>query len=135
MTRHKFLALSLLATTAFAAAIGPVGKRYVYKTVAGRELHLWVRVPDDPTTGNSLPAIVFIHGGGWVGGGPSGFGPQSEYLSSRGMVAVQIEYRLLKADTTDPPLACIQDAKSAMRWVRKHAADFGIDRRRIAASG
>jgi acetyl esterase/lipase len=51
------------------------------------------------------------------------------------MVAIQIEYRLLKGGTTDPPAVCIQDAKSAMRWVRKRAAQFGIDPNRIAAGG
>ena len=85
--RRKLLGLFLVTTSAV-AAVNPVGTRYVYKTVGDRELHLWVRTPDGAAPGTSRPAIVFIHGGGWVGGGPGAFAPQSDYLASRGMVAV-----------------------------------------------
>src|SRR4051812_18490327 len=87
-----------------------VGEPHVYKKVDGRELTLWVVRPDAGAEKKARPAIVFFHGGGWVGGSPSLFNRHAEYFASRGMVAVQVEYRLLKKGG-EPPTVCIQDAK------------------------
>ena len=111
----------------------PAGTPHVYKRVDGRELKLYV-VPA-AGEGTRRPAIVLFHGGGWVGGTPAQFNHQAEYLASRGVTAVLVQYRLLARDTNDPPTVCVQDAKSAMRWVRGHAAELGIDPARIAAGG
>jgi len=110
----------------------PAGIVHTYKRAGGRELRLWVQ---EPVTGESRPAIVFFHGGGWVGGAPTAFDRQAQHLVRRGMVAVLVEYRLLDRQTNDPPVVCIRDARSAMRWVRGHAAGLRIDPQRIAASG
>jgi acetyl esterase len=117
------------------AAEPPAGEPSVYKRVAGRELKLFIVKPDDWKAADQRPAIVFFHGGGWVGGAPTQFNQPSRYLAARGMVCVQVEYRLLESKTTEPPLVCVQDAKSAMRWVRAHAPELGIDPQRIAAGG
>lgn len=130
------LSLLVLAPVLSAqAAKMPVGTPHVYKTVAGRELKLYVLSPKAGPGNQRRPAIVFFHGGGWVGGAPSQFNDMSEHFASRGMVAVQVEYRLLDKKKPDPPLVCVQDAKSAMRWVRAHAAELGIDPNRIASGG
>lgn len=114
----------------------PIGQRYIYKVVDGRELHLWVVEPTDQSNRSARPAIVFYHGGGLVSGGPNQFNYESEYLASRGMVAVQVEYRLLpEADKSIFPTICIEDAKSAMRWVKAHAQELGVDTNHIAAAG
>lgn len=81
------------------------------------------------------PAIVFYNGGGWVKGDSGQFKSQSEYLATRGMVGVCVEYRVTPKDDKGPPVVCCNDAKSAMRWVRSHATELGIDPERIAASG
>jgi acetyl esterase/lipase len=133
------LILVLLTFSSRAAQPGkkpnlPVGEPVVYKKVAGRELQLYVIQPADWKATDQRPAIVFFHGGGWVAGGPSAFNTQGQYLATRGMVCALVEYRLLR-DPKEPPLVCIQDAKSAMRWVRGHARELGIDPKRIAASG
>ncbi|MCX6895288.1 MAG: alpha/beta hydrolase, partial [Verrucomicrobia bacterium] len=108
----------------------------VYKKVDGRELKLFITKPPGWKAADQRPAIVFFHGGGWVGGGPNSFVMQSEYLATRGMVCVEVDYRLLsKTKPEEPPLVCVQDAKSAMRWVRAHAKELGIDPKRIAAGG
>jgi acetyl esterase len=106
-----------------------------YKRVEGRELKLYIFRPADWKTNDLRPAIVFFHGGGWVGGAPSSFIRQSEYFASRGLVCITVEYRLLPSDSKIPPIMCIQDARSAMRWVRGHAAELGIDPQRIASAG
>ena len=125
--------LAALATRVDAAP--PEGQAHVYKKVGERELKLYVTKPDDWKSGDTRPAIVFYHGGGWVGGTPGQFTEHSKYLASRGMVAIQVEYRLLGRKSNDPPTTCVHDAKSAMRWVRSRAEELGIDPERIASAG
>ena len=116
-------------------AAPPVGEEHVYKTVGERDLRLYVTTPEDRQAGDPRPAIVFFHGGGWVGGAPGQFTEHSKYLATRGVVCIQVEYRLLARDANEPPLTCVQDAKSAMRWVRSRADELGIDPERIGSGG
>ena len=117
-------------------AAEPVGEASVYKSVEGRDLRLWVVKPAGWQAGDKRPAIVFFHGGGWVGGAPTQFNEHCQLLASKGMVCIQVEYRLIPKKTEDAtPTRCIQDAKTAMRWVRGHAAELGIDPDRIAVGG
>ncbi len=125
----------VLLLSASASAATPVGEKHIYKTVADRELKLFVTKPKDWKKTDRRPAIVFFHGGGWVGGAPGQFTEHSKYLASRGMVCVQVEYRLLDRKKNDPPTQCVRDAKSAMRWVRARADELGIDAARIASGG
>ncbi|MEY4384858.1 MAG: Arylsulfatase [Verrucomicrobiota bacterium] len=127
--------LQALASTAAAPAAGFTSETLVYKNVGDRELHLYVEKPADWKATDQRPAIVFFFGGGWVSGKPTQFQSQSEYLTTRGMVGVRVEYRVLPKDDKGPPVICCQDAKSAMRWVRSHAAELGIDPHLIAAAG
>src|SRR5262249_55498712 len=80
------------------------------------------------------PAIVFFFGGGWTNGSPNQFLPQAEYLAGRGMVAARADYRVKSRHNVTPD-KCVEDAKSAVRWLRQNAAKLGIDPDRIAASG
>lgn len=106
----------------------------VYKTVGDVSLKLHVFNPDGHKTSDKRPAIVFFHGGGWSGGKPNQFFPHSEYLASRGMVAISVEYRLKTRHNTTPKES-LKDAKSAMRWVREHSAELGVDPSQILAGG
>jgi acetyl esterase len=133
---------SAITTTAVCAVVGvpvqaaePIAEARIYKKIEGRELRLYIVKPADWKPSDTRPAIVFFHGGGWVGGEPSQFNEQSRYLAGRGMVCFQAEYRLLNKANLEPPLVCVRDAKSAVRWVRSHAKDLGVDRDRIAAGG
>ncbi|WP_395748075.1 alpha/beta hydrolase [Prosthecobacter sp.] len=127
----RFLLLfSLLALIARAEPI-----THVYKKVGERELKLTIVNPPDWKASDQRPAMVFFHGGGWVGGKPTQFTEHSDYLATRGMVCVQVEYRLIKKGDAGPPIDCVHDAKSAMRWVRARAAELGIDPKRIGAGG
>ena len=107
----------------------------IYKKAGERELKLTIVNPPDWKAQDQRPALVFFHGGGWVGGGPTQFTQHSDYLATRGMVCIQVEYRLIAKGDQGPPIDCVHDAKSAMRWVRGHAAELGIDPHRIAAGG
>jgi len=123
-----------LAVASSRAAETPIGQARVYKKVGDRELHLFVVNPEDWKSADRGPALVFFHGGGWVGGVPSQFNDQAAYLTRRGMVCIQVEYRLVK-DVPGAPTNCVHDARSAMRWVRAHAGELGIDPARIGAGG
>ncbi|PQO34373.1 alpha/beta hydrolase [Bremerella cremea] len=130
------LTLTLVfAVVSLLSAAKPSGQEQVYKEVDGRKLKLYVTKPDGWQKTDNRPAVVFFHGGGWVGGAPGQFTEHSKYLAERGMVAIQVEYRLLDRKSNDPPTQCVEDALDAMRWVRSHATDLGIDPNRIAAAG
>lgn len=110
-------------------------ERQTYKLVGGRELSVYVLKPTPGASTQPAAAAVFFHGGAWISGGPQAFARQAQYLTERGMVTVLVEYRLLSRETKEPPTAPIQDAKSAVRWVRAHAAKLGVDPARIVAVG
>lgn len=128
--------LSAFCTQAAEAKAKPafLGETHLYKQVEGRDLRLLVIKPPDWKATDQRPALVLFHGGGWTGGTPTQFNDQATYLAQRGLVCVQVEYRLLK-DIPGPPTNCVRDAKSAMRWVRSHAAELGVDFNRIGAGG
>ena len=105
-----------------------------YKTIDNTELSLHIFSPPNHTKGDASPAIVFFFGGGWNSGTPEQFYPQSAYLAERGMVAIAAEYRTKNSHEATPK-DCVADAKSAMRWMRSHAADLGIDSQKIVAGG
>jgi acetyl esterase/lipase len=127
---------ALLASHLAAAdAAAPLGEARVYKTVGNRDLKLHIVRPDGWKATDRRSAIVFFHGGGWVNGKPTQFNDHSVYFASRGLVCIQVEYRLVKGTDKAPPLVCIQDARSSMRWVRSHAEELGINRARIASAG
>ena len=124
-----------LAIALFPLLPGAVAEPVVFKKVGGRELKLHLEKPANWKATDRRPAIVFYFGGGWVGGTAEQFRKQSEYLATRGMVGIRVEYRTIPKGDKGPPLVCCADAKSAMRYVRTHAAELGVDPARIAAAG
>jgi acetyl esterase/lipase len=89
--------------------------------------------------GKPLPAIVVIHGGGWVEGDKSSFGSRRhgvpgniEDFAALGFVAVTINYRL---SGEAPFPAALEDCRCAVRWLRAHAREYNIDPKHIGAYG
>jgi acetyl esterase/lipase len=105
-----------------------------YKTIGAVTLSVSIFNPPGHTAATPKPGIVFFHGGGFNVGAPSNFYAQAQYLASRGMVAISVEYRIRTRHQTTQHEA-IMDAFSAMRWVRQHTADLGLDPKRIAVAG
>lgn len=107
----------------------------VYKTLGDVELKIWTYKPDGhDASKDKRPAVVFFFGGGWKAGTPAQFEKHCQYLAARGIFAATADYRVasrhgVKAD------ACVEDAKSAVRWLRANSADLGIDPDRICAAG
>jgi acetyl esterase/lipase len=127
-----------LASQAFAAddSIGSGGrvKTFVYKTTKQADLEIVIHYPPGWKVTDRRPAIVFYFGGGWNAGKLSQFEPQAKVLAERGLVAAQADYRV-KSRHGVTPESCVEDAKSAVRWLRQNASRLGIDPQRIVASG
>jgi acetyl esterase len=129
------LAPTLLSTQAPPVAPQPTtiegAAPHVYKTLGGVELRLHVFKTPRPAPN---PAIVFFFGGGWTNGAVTQFVPQAKHLAERGMVAIVADYRVFDRHGTTP-FEAMADAKSALRWVRTHSTELGVDSNRIVASG
>ena len=109
-------------------------EQITYKTIGDTELKLHVFNPEGHSKDQSRPAIVFFFGGGWVSGSPGQFYSHCEYLSARGIVAISAEYRVKSRHQTTP-IECVKDGKSAIRWVKKNAAQLGVDPTKVLAGG
>jgi acetyl esterase/lipase len=119
---------------AFGAQWRQPDTQWLYKTVNATELKLHVFTPKGHRPSDKRPAIIFFFGGGWNNGSPGQHYSQCAHLASRGMVAMSAEYRVQSRNQTTPK-ECVEDGKSAIRWVRAYAAELGIDPTRIAAGG
>lgn len=86
------------------------------------------------TSGVPAPALVLIHGGGWVGGTPDAFMLLAAYFAERGLRTFNVTYRLAKPGESGVE-DCLQDCRTAMRYLRAHSAELGIDPHRIAVLG
>ena len=109
-------------------------KEYIYKRTPQGELKVFVDFPPGWSRADTRPAIVFFHGGGWRAGSPQQFAVQAHYLAGRGIVALRAEYRLKNPHGVSPD-KCVEDAKTAMRWVKAHVAELGIDPNKVISSG
>jgi acetyl esterase/lipase len=109
-------------------------KVFTYKKTKQTDLKMQVHFPADWKQGDKRPAIVFFFGGGWTNGDVKQFEPQAAYFASRGMVTARADYRVKSRHDVTPD-QCVEDAKSAVRWVRQNAAMLGVDPDRIVAAG
>lgn len=108
---------------------------------------------------DSRPAVIVIHGGGFVGGSRNNTNSEgfARYFAERGFVAVNIDYRIADDFGTVPrgwfdlieaqglsnkkrsqalalyPAA--RDAKAAARWLHAHAESYSIDTERVTSIG
>ena len=112
----------------------PAPRALVYKQAAGGDLKLWQFPPSGLKPGERRAAVVAIHGGAWRAGSADGFFAHARYFAARGAVGFSVDYRLLRPE--GPTVAdCLADCKSAIRYIRAHAADLGVDPNRIAVLG
>src|SRR5688572_4597250 len=112
-------------------------RQVVYKSVGDAVLTLDVfdppaSAPVAPARGR--PAIVFFFGGGWTHGSPIQFFPECAHFADRGFVAFSADYRIASINRTTP-FESAEDARDAMRWIRAHSRELGIDPTRIVAAG
>lgn len=112
----------------------PVPKVVPFKKTPQGDLSLHLFLPTAPSSETKRSAIVFFFGGGWSVGTPLQFYPECAHFAAKGMVAISADYRIHSAHKTSP-FESVADGKSAIRWVRQHAKELGIDPNRIIAAG
>jgi acetyl esterase/lipase len=109
-------------------------KVVVFKRTPQGDLKLHFYLPEGLKPEDKRPAILFWFGGGFTHGSPTQFYATAEYFASRGLVAACAEYRINSLHGTRIE-KCFEDARSAIRWIKKHAGEFGIDPGKVIASG
>jgi len=96
----------------------------------GRSLKADIFLP--PLEEKSRPAVLFIHGGGWIEGDRSQLRGYGILLARLGFVCMCNSYRLSNESIWP---AQIQDVNCAIRYLRTNATDLGLDPDRIGVSG
>jgi len=82
------------------------------------------------------PAVLVFHGGGLVYGQPLQDAEWAKDIAEQGYVTFLAGYRLFDPVTGEHAWPTqLDDARQAMRWVRAHADEFGVDPERVCAIG
>ena len=109
-----------------------VDRNIPYTKVAGKRLKLDVYRPRQPPD-RPLPAVLQIHGGGWVVGDKREQGiPLLNHLAANGWVGFNANYRLSPGATFPDHLV---DLKQAVAWIRQHGAEYGADPDYLVVTG
>ena len=87
-----------------------------------------------PKGAGPFPALVGVHGGGWVQGARGQFQHWGKYLAARGVALFAVSYRLAKPGQKTFPHA-VQDVLAAIQFVRGNAKEFNIAPDRIGVFG
>ena len=124
--KYPFLRIASSEVPATVQALRAI--TYVQRDARALQLDLYL--PKKRST--RIPGVVFVHGGGWRTGVRANFAPMAIRMAERGYAAATVSYRL-SPEAAYP--AAIHDVKAALRWMRTHAGDYGIDPARIAVAG
>jgi acetyl esterase/lipase len=101
----------------------------VYARPGGKPLHLDLHLPS--SSGQPLPLVVWIHGGGWRSNNRGSF-PVARALVEHGFAVASIDYRLSQHAAFP---AQLHDSKAAVRWLRANADRWSLDPQRFGAWG
>lgn len=118
----------------------PAYKNVVYKTVDGTRLHLDIYLPEKPYAEARLaPVLLFIHGGSWVEASKNNIKRTFRRyvlrtLNRNGFAVVSVDYRLANNGMSHIQHQ-IADCKDAVRWVRFHGKEYGLDAGNIGIWG
>ena len=102
----------------------------VYSTANGYENKLDLYLPREKS--DPRPTLVYIHGGGWVGGSKESSVLRLLPYLQLGMNVVNVEYRLARYSLAP---AAVADCRCALRWVIANAEEHGFDTDRIVVTG
>ncbi|MCF4101073.1 pectinesterase family protein [Gillisia sp. M10.2A] len=102
----------------------------VYKTVSGKDLKADVYIPD--TGAEKYPAVLLIHGGGWLTGSKENQRVMAQHLANNGYVAVTATYRL---GTEARYPAGVEDLIDALKWMRENSDKCQVNTAEIAVLG
>jgi len=127
MFRTCFALLLVSFVTTTAAAQQPTAANVAYGPHKSNVFDFWKADGDTPR-----PLLVYIHGGGWIGGDKKTSFSRVKPFLDKGISFVSVNYRL----TGIAPLpAPVHDAARAVQFLRANAAKYNIDPQRIALTG
>lgn len=112
----------------------PGSEPHVFRTIGDIELRLHVVKPEDWKKNDSRPCLVSFFGGGWNSGTPERSISWAKWAASHGIVGIAPDYRT-RDRLKGTPEDCIADGRAAMAWIAAHAADLGIDPKKIIVLG
>lgn len=95
-------------------------------------LQLDLYLPPNSPNLSATPVIVGFHGGGFTGGNRGQYEGFARGLAERGVAVAAVDYRKYPAFQIQDTL---NDARCAVRWVRAHASEHGLDATRVGAMG
>lgn len=131
MRRMGLASMWLAALCPMFQAYGELRKDIEFVRRDGTALKLDAWIPDEGT--GPFPAVIIVHGGGWEAGDKNTFVPPLFEPLQQGRFAwFSIDYRL--APRHRHP-AALDDVYAAIRWLKKHAATYKVDPRKIALMG
>lgn len=108
-------------------------RNVVFHREEHRILRLDVYRARSDTGDEGKPAVVQVHGGGWILGSRQEQGiPLLNHLAANGWVGFNVDYQLSPRATLPDHVI---DVKRAIAWVREHAEEYGVDPERIAITG
>lgn len=126
-----FLAIAVISLSHFPAAHGADQKNLVYGRRGTEELRLDTYGAE---AGGTKPGLVLVHGGAWVEGSKDDWKDVVGLFTVQGYVCFSIDYRLAQGRKNLWP-AQLDDVQLAVRWIRAHAKQFGLDPNRLGAMG
>lgn len=144
LTLTLLCVIKLLVCSSLLAEEKPNDLLYQENLVYGKaddvELKLTLARPDNDQV---LPAIVFIHGGGWCMGNKEHYTRLIKEAARQDFVAITVGYRLMEFDkkyqettTALHNFPCqVHDVKAAVRWLRANADKYHVDTDHIGATG
>jgi acetyl esterase/lipase len=102
----------------------------IYDVENGHENRLDVLYPHNAI--EAVPAVIYIHGGGWILGDKAGAVLEVLPYLQMGWAAVNVEYRM--ANVSKAP-AAVEDCRCALRWIVRNAREYHIDPTRLVVTG
>ena len=130
------LMVSLAACESIEVEIDVPTGEIVYKTVDGTELGLEILTPTAKKTRRN-PAVIVLHGGGWVSGTREDFTrdfkPLCDALRAEGITVIPVTYRLAVNGTSWRD--CVDDCEDALNYIVENSKRLGIDNHRIGLIG
>ena len=101
-----------------------------YLTASNRDNKVDLYLPRG--TDSPAPVLVYIHGGGWVGGSKESSVLRLVPWMEMGWAVVNVQYRLGEVSLAP---AAVEDCLCALRWIIRNASNYNIDPERIVVTG
>lgn len=125
--------LPLVSYTLPGTQLMALAEKILYKKTLQEDMYLYLLRPAGKHK-KPLPAIIYFTGGGWVSGSVDSQIPNAAWFRDQGIIGIGADYRVKSRHGTTP-VECIRDAKSAVRYVRAHAKELGVNPQKIIVAG